>query len=64
MVLVTWVRSCQTGLEMSLKLPFAGLVTEEVFYSIFSKFFPLVGDAYNGMRRNRFDPKPQSNSTK
>jgi len=24
-----------------------GLVTEEVFYSIFSKFFPLVGDAYN-----------------
>ena len=28
----------------------AGLVTEEVFYSIFSKFFPLVGDTYNGKR--------------
>ena len=25
-----------------------GLVTEDIFYSIFSKFFPLGGDTYNG----------------
>ena len=28
---------------------FAGLVTEEIFYSIFSKFFPLGGDTYSGL---------------
>ena len=27
---------------------FLGLVTEEIFYSIFSKFFPLGGDTYSG----------------
>ena len=27
---------------------YAGLVTEEIFYSIFSKFFPLGGDTYSG----------------
>ena len=32
----------------ALNITFIGLVTEDIFYSIFSKFFPLGGDTYNG----------------
>ena len=31
-----------------IKRPLTGLLTEEIFYNIFSKFFPLGGDTYNG----------------
>ena len=31
-----------------IKSPVTGLLTEEIFYNIFSKFFPLGGDTYNG----------------
>lgn len=33
---------------LSLSYVHLGLVTEEIFYSIFSKFFPLGGDTYSG----------------
>ena len=35
----------------SLNMTYAGLGTEDIFYSIFSKFFPLGGDTYNGGRK-------------
>ena len=34
--------------DIQMMIYFTGLVTEEIFYSIFSKFFPLGGDTYSG----------------
>ena len=40
--------SCRYRLIIISWCWFLGLVTEEIFYSIFSKFFPLGGDTYSG----------------
>ena len=31
----------------------SGLITEEVFHNIFSKFFPLGAESYNGERNEK-----------
>ena len=39
---------CTSTIYMIYDATITGLVTEDIFYSIFSKFFPLGGDTYNG----------------